>query len=1115
MASDRTIHPLSLETLFGPEGIAADVNGDGYPDRLKVCIGVEPGLADAGVWAQVLNLAARMTGEVTAMDLPVVKALGQVSGDEAALVVHRPSNSHPCGVEIRRSGRTVHLAGRSAARMADVLFSLALHSGRSRSLREQWSSMRIAEGEASVIEACDRRGKAVGRFRLSPVSAASEKPEVERLDLLDLSETLYCVSAENLRTKDLALTIELPRQKLSTQVGFALAEAVVRAALEATRLNLPLAACEPSWESGVVLRVEERSGRGARLIVEKGKNKSGISVHADGDARSLAGLLQDWARIGFAAHGLADEGVRRLRGRIEGLLTMIEAGASPPARAASVSVRRRLTWRSETERLIETVRRVPPGSGAVHGLALISKPRMVRTRVRHEIAAILSAKGYVPAVVVLNAYKPGLSWLREVVQPALAAIPRLDSVRIAFREFRSDGPALEMRSRWLQELYPGPDLLARALGLPVERIRLSRRKRLRETYVVTAWDPDGRQVYRAGFTPRVSRLPYLPGHPELGWVHPCTGGIRLVHSGRMLADEDFPTDREHFWRFFQESILPALENAMTSRLAGGGALPPAFWEEAAIDLRIEETDERLGIGEERIAPMEALHEDLYFVLLDHFRLFAEKHNLPAESQFGRILPRVSAAAPGGRPEVVFRALPYSATEGASAFPAAAGVAAIGLEAGQLVFEIEAGEPAAMQVPAAESVRAARSQGLDVSLDDRKGRFIFRTARPRRPVIPKPGSARKTRIPAPLMDRRLPLREFERQVRRLGGLPHLRAWQAGTSWQGRGIWALEAVLGGGGRLVSLARARLLKPTLLLNARHHANEVSSTNAALRLAWELASTPWGRETLKRVNAAIVPIENVDGVATLEELLPGCEDHKLHAARYNALGVEWYGDYFLERPRFPEARVKPLLWRRWLPLLVLDAHGVPSHEWDQPFSGYAPGRFRQFWIPRAFLYAIVPFIDQPSHPGHGPAREISRAMSRAVREDHAIRELDLELKDRYRRYARAWDPDVFPAVGGRGLTILPSENRLAGLNFGVQRFPVTVSEIVTEVTDEVVSGRLLALCARAHLTAARALLEWLGRQKPGRLVRRRSRHGGLVLSWEAGSKKAGLRGKELRDKQ
>jgi hypothetical protein len=348
-----------------------------------------------------------------------------------------------------------------------------------------------------------------------------------------------------------------------------------------------------------------------------------------------------------------------------------------------------------------------------------------------------------------------------------------------------------------------------------------------------------------------------------------------------------------------------------------------------------------------------------------------------------------------------------------------------------------------------------------------------------------------------------MREVERRVRRLADLPHLSAWQAGSSWQGRGIWALEAVLAGGGGVVSLGRSRLLKPTLLMNARHHANEVSSTNAALRLAWELAATPWGREALKQVNVAIVPLENVDGVATLEELLPGCEDHKLHAARYNALGVEWYGDYFMEEPRFPEARVKPLLWRRWLPLVVLDAHGVPSHEWDQPFSGYAPGRFRQFWIPRAFVYAIVPFIDEISRAGHRPAREISNVMTRAIRANQEIQKLDRELKDRYARYARSWEREVFAPVGGKGLTVLPSEKRLAGMNFGVQRFPVTVSEIVTEVTDEVVSGRLLELCARAHLTVAKALLKWLGEQAPGRLMRQPSREGGLVLSWEAGKRK------------
>ena len=102
--------------LFGAAGIAADANGDGYADRLKVCIGVEAGLTDAGVWAQVLNLAARLAGEVTALDLPVVKSAQRVAAGEAALVVHRPSNrTHPgpsCG------GRGVRFTWRAALRRA-------------------------------------------------------------------------------------------------------------------------------------------------------------------------------------------------------------------------------------------------------------------------------------------------------------------------------------------------------------------------------------------------------------------------------------------------------------------------------------------------------------------------------------------------------------------------------------------------------------------------------------------------------------------------------------------------------------------------------------------------------------------------------------------------------------------------------------------------------------------------------------------------------------------------------------------------------------------------------------------------------------------------------------
>jgi hypothetical protein len=312
-----------------------------------------------------------------------------------------------------------------------------------------------------------------------------------------------------------------------------------------------------------------------------------------------------------------------------------------------------------------------------------------------------------------------------------------------------------------------------------------------------------------------------------------------------------------------------------------------------------------------------------------------------------------------------------------------------------------------------------------------------------------------------------------------------------------VWALEAALGGAGKTVSLPRLRLLKPTLLVNARHHANEISSTNAALALVWELGATPWGRAALKRVNVAVVPLENADGVATLETLLRGAADQKLHAARYNALGVEWYGDYFSDSPRFPEARVKPRLWRRWLPRIVLDAHGVPSHEWEQPFSGYAPGRFRPYWIPRAFIYAIIPFLDRPDHPGYAGAHALARVMTRALARDAEIKALDRELGSRYRRYARDLESGTFPPAVSKTLMVLVLEERIGGLNFAVRRYLVTVSEIITEVADEVVSGRLLALCGRAHLTVAKALIDFLGRRGPGRLDRAHPESGGLVLAW------------------
>jgi hypothetical protein len=125
---------------------------------------------------------------------------------------------------------------------------------------------------------------------------------------------------------------------------------------------------------------------------------------------------------------------------------------------------------------------------------------------------------------------------------------------------------------------------------------------------------------------------------------------------------------------------------------------------------------------------------------------------------------------------------------------------------------------------------------------------------------------------------------------------------------------------------------------------------------------------------------------------------------------------------------------------------------------------------------------------------------MARALAGEPEITALDRELGSRYRRYGRDLAPGTFPSSASKTLMVLPPEERIGGLNFAVRRFPVTVSEIITEVTDEVVSGRLLALCARGHLTVAKALIDFLGRRVPGCLDRVRPKSGGLVLAWRPG---------------
>jgi len=771
-------------------------------------------------------------------------------------------------------------------------------------------------------------------------------------------------------------------------------------------------------------------------------------------------------------------------------------GLELPPQTPSSILHRRSSWSSESQKILDLAAQLQPGSGRLEGLVFVSKPLETRLELKRKLTSILSRKGYRVDLAVFNAYKPGVSWLLESVAKMLQRIEQLNDIELAYRPFKAAGGSLELPSRWLQEIFPGPDLLAEALGWKPDRIRLIRRKNLPDAYRIRAWNTQGRLVFTRGFTPFISRLPYLPGRPQAGTVHPTCGGIRLRQGPDTILDRAVMTDREHFWRTFQTRWLPALEAQMRAHLnALKGGMTPAFWEEVRLEVALEETDVRLNLGAERICPMEALHEDLYFGLLNFFHNFSREHKLAPAMQFGRILPLVSARLKGARPSARMTARPFQRYASGGAGLRRPQVTAINFERGQWRFELSGGNKRLNPSGIRHLCGVARAWGINMEPSQAQGRVQVKLKAPR-PV--RHGSNVTRRKAAPCEDRLLSAREVSDWIQHLGRMPHLQSWQAGRSWQGRPIWAVEACLQGGGKLASVAKTRVLKSTLLINARHHANEISSTNAVLHLAWQLSATRQGRETLKQTNIVMIPIENADGVATLEMLLPEASDHKLHAARYNALGVEWYSDYFADPPRFAEARVKPRLWHRWLPQIVLDAHGVPSHEWDQPFSGYVPPKpFQEFWLPKTFVYAIVPFIDRPDHPAHGIAGQLVNLMRQALAGDRAIIDLSLALNDRYRRYAGSAEPRVFPACTAETLVALPPQKRIAKNNFAARRWPLTLSEIITEVTDEVASGSLLALCARAHRRIAGALVEFMRPEKPGAISRTQLADGAVLLRW------------------
>ena len=717
-------------------------------------------------------------------------------------------------------------------------------------------------------------------------------------------------------------------------------------------------------------------------------------------------------------------------------------------------------------------------------LMLISEPPLIR----QAIARDLQERFPLARVRVRSAYKAGLSWIEEDLIPALQSLDAVDRIALSYPPFTGEGH-LDLRIRWLQEIYPGDELLAQALDLPLAAIAIDEGSAESLAYICRAF-AGGNLLHEETFSPAAIALPYLSIAPDDGQVVASIGAVRVLVDGEQRFERIIEPDPLRFWRWYQAVALPRVGEAMA---AIWGAAPSAdeqpFFETLDIEITISEQDRPLGIREELDSPAEALHEDCYFGTLDWLHAFAEQRGVPnlhgpgairpfvqirtgqAASATIRLQPRRTHAA------LVERAL--IAPLGDTPAPPFR-VTRLSVERGDvtgIAIEIDSGNADAdtrflRLLATAASFTTKQDDGITLSIS--AAGSSEPVLLPLSRVAPDPLADVSPAVEMPGWRTILFNDDLPPLLATIRQWPGVHVWQPGRSYEGRPLWSVALTSHGISGRWSPGKLSARKPSVVIAARHHANEVSSTTAAFTL---IEAVQRDRSLLGDASIVLIPVENPDGVAFHETLSAAHPFWKHHPARYNAVGLEYGLHAFNRATPFGEARVRREAWERWRPQMVIDNHGVPSHEWSQHFSGFgSPPRFPvSYWVPQALLYGIIDHIDTPEAETFGA--EVQRAIARDLAAAGDLAGINDVLGDRYRRWGAERDPNHFPAsYDDSFLCYLRSHPADPDSRNVGRRFPATtLLDWVTEVPDETAHGERLEQTARAHLLANLAAIRVL----------------------------------------
>ena len=322
----------------------------------------------------------------------------------------------------------------------------------------------------------------------------------------------------------------------------------------------------------------------------------------------------------------------------------------------------------EGTRLLQAVEAVKPKvqrGDAVSLLARVSEGPQERAKLQQRIIETLTGAGADPRklhVSVLSAYKQGYSWLMDEIAPELAGKP-VASLKI---EFAKNVDATRIRAmyspaRWVHELYPVDEMLARKLNIPLEKISLAEFESAgAPTYRVHAYNASGQSILDRDFTVTTVFQPYNAAVPQYEQVQVDTGWVNLSCGSKVVLDQRIKTDIEEFWEHYQTKTLPKIFQFVMAQSKGDlkQEFAPPF-DTLTIDIHMSEPDYDLDLDKERISSLEALQEDTFYSTDNFINTIGNLKTGRPINYVGRIIPIVHRSEDGqdGRVHIEFYGKP--------------------------------------------------------------------------------------------------------------------------------------------------------------------------------------------------------------------------------------------------------------------------------------------------------------------------------------------------------------------------------------------------------------------------------------------------------------------------